>query len=323
MADIEYFEDDGPRRYADSAVPAPSRMGLVVNWAGAIVSLGLVVGMGVWAFQLTMRDVSGVPVIRALEGPMRNQPVNPGGTQAAHQGLAVNRIAEGQEAAPGPDMIVLAPPPVDLEEIDLASASTPELASETTTAMAAQTGASTDTQALIERLIMGAEPLDPVSGAVSGAEAEITALERGAPPTGADVISATIPGPRQSPRPLGRPADLRVVSAALQTATSDVAAAAASADAGELDPDTLPEGTRLVQLGAFDDLATARSEWARLSRQFPDFFNGRARVVQDAVSGGRPFVRLRAHGFDDLADARRFCTALLAQGAACIPVTVR
>jgi hypothetical protein len=60
-----------------------------------------------------------------------------------------------------------------------------------------------------------------------------------------------------------------------------------------------------------------------LTRNFPDYFAGRGRVVQQATSGGREFYRLRAHGFDDLSDARRFCTALLAQGAACIPVTVR
>ena len=78
-----------------------------------------------------------------------------------------------------------------------------------------------------------------------------------------------------------------------------------------------------MQLGAYEDAATARREWGRLTAAFPDFFAGRDRVVQRAVSGGRPFFRLRAHGFADIADARRFCTALLAEDAPCIPVTVR
>ena len=58
MAEIEFFEDDrahGAYRGGDRASGAPSRVGTVVNWAGALVSLGLVVGMSVWAFQLTMR----------------------------------------------------------------------------------------------------------------------------------------------------------------------------------------------------------------------------------------------------------------------------
>nr|MCW1951240.1 SPOR domain-containing protein [Octadecabacter sp.] len=32
---------------------------------------------------------------------------------------------------------------------------------------------------------------------------------------------------------------------------------------------------------------------------------------------------LRATGFSDLSDARRFCAAMSAEGAACIPVVVR
>jgi hypothetical protein len=45
--------------------------------------------------------------------------------------------------------------------------------------------------------------------------------------------------------------------------------------------------------------------------------------VQKASSGGRVFYRLRAMGFDDLGDARRFCSALVAENADCIPVVTR
>ena len=36
---------------------------------------------------------------------------------------------------------------------------------------------------------------------------------------------------------------------------------------------------------------------------------GKLRVIQTAESGGRTFYRLRAAGFADEADARRFCSA--------------
>ncbi|MDZ4134747.1 MAG: SPOR domain-containing protein, partial [Paracoccaceae bacterium] len=91
----------------------------------------------------------------------------------------------------------------------------------------------------------------------------------------------------------------------------------------EMDPATLTIGTRLVQLGAYDDVATARKEWDKLAGQFGELLSGKARVVQSAQSGGRTFFRLRAHGFADEDDARRFCSALLAENAACIPVAVR
>jgi hypothetical protein len=91
----------------------------------------------------------------------------------------------------------------------------------------------------------------------------------------------------------------------------------------ELDPAKLPSGTRLVQLGAFDSPETARAEWDRIMGQFSAYMQGKSRVVQRAESNGRIFYRLRAHGFADLGDARRFCTVLLAEKAACIPVAVR
>ena len=85
----------------------------------------------------------------------------------------------------------------------------------------------------------------------------------------------------------------------------------------------LPVGTRLVQLGAFETAEIAQSEWGRLSGRFDDFFFGKSPVIQEAQSGGRTFYRLRAEGFEDLSDARRFCAALVAENAACIPVVVR
>jgi cell division septation protein DedD len=315
MADIEYFEEEA---YASPPQVEPSLFGTLVNWAGALVSFGLIAGMAVWAWQLTVRDVAGVPVIRALEGAMRVAPENPGGSQADHQGLAVNRIAEGQEAEPAADRIVLAPPPVELTEVDISSASLPEVTTEVVPEAPASAptpeAASEATLALIDRLIQD-EAATPVS---EDAEAGVVTENAAAAPTRDTiaVIPISVPGVRNSPRPTGRPANVQVASLAAPTAPTPVASA-------EIDPNTLTSGTRLVQLGAFDDEETARSEWERLTSSFPDFFDGRSRIVQPAVSGGREFYRLRAHGFTDLSDARRFCTTLLAQGAACIPVTVR
>jgi hypothetical protein len=321
MADFEYFDDQRAHGAPQDSGGAPSTMGSVMNWAGAIVSLGLVVGMGVWAFQLTMRDVSGVPVIRALEGPMRVPPADPGGTQAAHQGLAVNRIAEGAEAAPAPDRVVLAPPPVELEAVALSSASASIYAETRGPDAASGSAIGADTEALIERLLdqanAGRAPeaaADPAPAAP--AEAQTAAL---ATPGPQDVIPASVPGVARSLRPASRPAEIvtRVRAAA------PAAAEPVPQRVPEIDAASLPEGTRLVQLGAFDTPEIARSEWERLTTRFPDFFDGRARVIQEASSGGAAFYRLRAHGFDDLAASRRFCAALMAQNAPCIPVTVR
>ena len=67
----------------------------------------------------------------------------------------------------------------------------------------------------------------------------------------------------------------------------------------------------------------AKKDWTRLQGRFGDLMAGKAMVVQSAESGGRTFYRLRAHGFEDEADARRFCSAFIVENAACIPVAQR
>src|SRR6056297_654426 len=89
-----------------------------LNWAGALLSLVLILGLAAWGWQLMNRDVSGVPVVRALEGPMRLTPDDPGGRLAEHQGLSVNRIAAEGTAEPPVETIVLAPAPLSLTEED-------------------------------------------------------------------------------------------------------------------------------------------------------------------------------------------------------------
>ncbi len=342
MADIQYsgdhtsesytadgydygYEQTGPRPDPDA-----SRVTRLINWSGALVSMGLVIGMGIWAFQLLVRDVADVPVIRALEGPMRVAPDDPGGSIAENQGLAVNRLAEGAEAAPVPDQLTLAPPPMDLaaadpviaqeQEFENASAAPPlpgidddlEPMDETTVEVE-------DTDALIARLLEEAVPLSDMDAPALGEDpAEVGA--------GADLISTSVPGVRRSPRPAVRPAGLSALAvAAAPAAVAPVIedAIAETDDEFEIAAAELETGTRLVQLGAYDTPDLARSEWQRLSGNFPDFFLGRARVIEEAASGGRNFYRLRAHGFSDLSASRRFCAALVARGAACIPVTVR
>jgi hypothetical protein len=91
----------------------------------------------------------------------------------------------------------------------------------------------------------------------------------------------------------------------------------------EMQPSDVALGTRLVQLGAFDTADGARAEWTRLQGNFGDLMAGKAIIVQPATSGGQTFFRLRAFGFSDEDDSRRFCSALLSEDTACIPVTQR
>jgi hypothetical protein len=329
-----------------------ARMQWFVNMAGAVTSVALVLGVGVWGYKLAVRDVTGIPVVRALEGPMRVAPQEPGGEIVAHTGLSVNDVAAEGAAAPLPEQMVLAPRPIDLTEEDvpvaaLAAASTPAAAPETTTLASLAVAAPSSTVSTSALVDPGLPPLapgeltetplatppfetaallsDPVASAPVEDALETSVDDALAEALGAapEDLTALEPAPagalRSSPRPARRPegdGTAEVIVPASLT-TEEVGAG------GEVDVASLTAGTRMVQLGAFDDEAGARAEWASLQRRFGDLIAPKALVLQEAQSGGRSFVRLRALGFEDEADARRFCSALLAENATCIPVTHR
>ena len=316
------FPDDSAQHYRTET--GANQLVTLTNVAGALVSLALVIGIGVWGYELLVRDVSGIPIVRAVSGDMRVRPEEPGGETAQHQGLSVNAVAAEGTAAKPADRLILAPRPIDLEDEDqvmpaamVADAPQEEAVAPTVLDADEVTAAleSGNVEALVAQLTAGVAPLadlgettEEVAASVAEAVvAEVTAAERQV----AALLDA--PGVQQSPRPRIRP----VVMAMAQP----VAATAPVTD--EADAASLPAGTRLAQLGAFDSPEVARAQWDQLQTRFDAYLAGKTRIVQKATSGGRVFYRLRAMGFEDIADARRFCSALVAENADCIPVVTR
>jgi len=84
----------------------------------------------------------------------------------------------------------------------------------------------------------------------------------------------------------------------------------------------LPIGSAIVQLGAFDSKSFAESEWLRFEKLLGSILTPKQMIIQKAESGGKIFYRLRASGFNDISDARQFCTAI-SDKVACIPVVTR
>jgi len=325
--------------------------GKYVNIAAAAVSVAMIGGVGIWGYKLLMRDVTGVPVVRAMAGDMRVAPENPGGEIASNIGLSVNSVPADGGAAEPEDRLVLAPSGTglqaeDMEVTPVAEAAevvaSPTPAPEITAAVQATL---TQDEAEAPRLVATATPVDPstpltaedvlaLADQIAAGAAPLGALAEGETTPVAvavngvnvdpNVIPDAVPGVRRSPRPTPRPA---VAAASAQPATplaTQVSAAtAAPAASAQVSTAALPVGTKLVQLGAFDSPEIAASEWARLTGQFPEFFQGKRQVIQQATSGGRTFFRLRAQNFADLSDARRFCATMSAQGTPCIPVVVR
>jgi len=303
-----YLETPAARTQPPQAELEQRRVGYLVNLTGAAISVALVAGVGLWSYRLMVRDVSGVPVVRALDGPMRVSPEDPGGRQAAYQGLAVNSVAASGAVATGARQIALAPAATDIAPEDRIAAP-------------AAPGA-----------VAAVAPVTPAAGLSTP---EAGALAQLSPE---DLVPLGTPGIARSPLPPRRPGRIGELAAtapaplplALQSgdalaeaALQEIATRLGGAPVTEIDPTSLTAGTRLVQLGAFETEGEARAAWDALSARFPGYLDGRARVVEAATAGGRIFYRLRAHGFRDEPEARRFCSVFVTEEVDCTPVLIR
>lgn len=332
----------------------------MVNYAGAAVSLALVLGISVWGYNLIMRDVSGIPIVRAAEGAMRVAPQDAGGEIVDHAGLSVNQVA-GEGGAAGPsDSLLLAPQTPALAEEDLRVEPIAEadevqptavrpVERQTAVALDLTTPSTTDQTeplttegilALADQIAGNAAPLSELAAGETvpptvslGGETDV-AVETTATPA----VDPSVPGVSISLRPTVRPATLVTLASAeaapvanliaqpetaQQVADTTTAVAAALAEAQVALTAPIATGTNLVQLGAYPTAEVAVAEWTRISAQFSDYMGDKERVIQEASSGGSTFYRLRASGFAEPAAARRFCEALKAGNAECIPVVVR
>ncbi len=316
MADMNFERLIGNRRASGDDGGAGFQN--FVNLAGAAISVALVVGLAVWGYKLAVRDVSGIPVVLAMEGPMRIAPENPGGTVASNQGLAVNSVAaEGIAAAPA-ERLVLAPRPVELSLDDgpglsSTAAEPPVDQLDSILVDAATTPAAAAATEAVDQTAIDAALAAALS---EGGEIPVEAAPDDLAAT--DAAGSVV----RSPRPLARPAALSSTAATPETEVADVQDVVSVASP-EMQPEEVQVGTRLVQLGAFDSADGARAEWTRLQGSFGDLMAGKAIIVQPATSGGQTFFRLRAFGFSDEDDARRFCSALLSEDTSCIPVAHR
>lgn len=344
MADTLFSHDVGDNTVGSDTRSGtrqpPNTLTLITNVTAAIVSLSLVAGVGVWGYKLLMRDVSGIPVVRAAEGEMRALPTDPGGVLAQHQGLAVNAVAAEGTAAKPADRLVLAPRDVELAPEDqpvipevpaevpaevtevepIAPAGTDLAETDAEIAIPADRDAlqAASINEIIGQLTGVSTSAEPMNSSITARVVQAKAVQTAPAPLAAsqtEVLPLATPGVAQSKRPVLRPASAPAV--VVQAAFTPAAATR------EIDPDAIPSGTRLAQLGAFDTAEVARAEWDRLEGRFGDYLDGKSRVVQQAQTGGRTFYRLRAMGFADLNDARRFCSALVAEDADCIPVVSR
>lgn len=78
-------------------------------------------------------------------------------------------------------------------------------------------------------------------------------------------------------------------------------------------------GIAAIQLGAFSDTTSAASAWSNLSKRFGFLADGKRKIVEGTVDGGRKIYRLQAIA-DNAAQANDICSKLKAAGENCLVV---
>ena len=281
-------------------------------WVGAALSLSLLTGAIGWSYQLIVRDINQIPIVRAQLGPLRVAPDDPGGLTAANQGLSVTQLAVNERPLLS-DEIFLAPAAEVLSEENVALQISEENSSITNKENFDTLEVSTENS-----LDLKIFPEQNATGLASNNEAVLSTaafspkkLEIENAVSLALALTNEVNSSFNSLRPKIRPVVLN------QIQTDNIAQSVAN----ELVV-TLPVGSAVVQLGAFESKSLAKIEWQRLEALLGSVLTSKNMVIQKAESGGKVFYRLRAFGFDDLSDARQFCSAVNDK-VACIPVVTR
>lgn len=292
---------------------AASAVRILLSWAIAGASLAVVAGFIWWMVSIGTRDPLEVPIIQAMEGPARVQPDDPGGERTSHQGLAVNAVQASGGVEEPPRRVVLAPPPEELSEDDLTLGEARRRAEAERAPVEAVAEADPEPEAA-----RSDEELDAIEIADRVAEAEAgRETARSDPDLRPNPVQNASPqAPDRSLRPRPRPAILPTEIAYVQPTAARLAATVTEGPG-------VPVGTRLIQLGAYDDPKLAESEWSRLLARHADLLEDKRPLIVKTQNDTRTFYRLRAAGFETAEESRALCSALLARGTACLAVTAR
>lgn len=288
------------------------KINMIFYWTGAALSLFLLAGAIGWSYQLIVRDVNQIPIVRAQLGPLRVAPDNPGGLTAANQGLSVTQLAVNEKPLLSNE-IYLAPAAEILNEENLALKVKEEYESN-------KVDGAFEIKEVNAENSMNLEAL-PDQKEVDSRSNDVGVLSKAAFSQKKieieNAVSLALSITNEPDKSLSwlRPKIRPVGFYRNGNINEDQIVS------NEPMP-KLPIGSAVVQLGAFDSKSLAESEWQRFEKILGSILIPKKMVVQKAESGGKIFYRLRASGFSDISDARQFCTAI-SDKVACIPVVTR
>ncbi len=321
----------------ETAARAGSRRADMRNrFSGMIAGLavaGILMGGSFWmGFQTGTKNITGadIPLIRAVIGPAKVAPEDPGGLQVPNQDKLVfegvrENVDEAAETVAPPPEEPAPPAPSNLPRItETDRASEPaqnseprrpivvegrDIASETVVAETgvAEAGVSEDVDPNESAATEDAVPTDASSSPSDDGPTVVAVVEVEQTPPSAPVVEAAAPKPIVlAPPPAPAPPAPTPTSTA-STATETVVAVISA--------------TR-IQVGAYRSLNAAMQGWRIIQTAHADLLTGLEPTVigVDLGTGRGIFHRLQAGPLADVASANRLCESLRALKQGCLVV---
>ena len=255
-------------------------------------------GVGVYFayFWVFGRGKGEIPVVRAMDDPVKVKPTNPGGLEVPYQDqLVLNRPGSGDEQ---PAVERLLPPP---EQPLLTQPSQPG---------ASGFGSAADTTAAI--------------GGASGTDSSPALGQAGLEPATTDE-----PKPSASPQLGGAvgTTETRVRSVpALQGSGPGViefSRVEATQQAAQQAAQTVGEpaqGSYVLQLGSFNSSEVGQKAWSSFQKSYPDLLGGMSLFLQEAKVKGNTYHRVQAGPFPNRATAMDLCAQLKSRKQDCLVI---
>lgn len=301
---------------------SPKMMSPKLQYLGAAAAVAILAYLGSWAYELVTRDISGVPVVRAAEGPLRVVPQDRDAPNPDYQGLTVNDVVSGRgNLDDAPAAVALAPDPLPVDEEDLLSLAQSQAAQEQ---IAQQPAAPAPVAPPKPEPIVVPETTLPAMtdeevALLEESLAQIRETEDEAPaPQPVDTAPMSTPAPQLRPQ---QPIAVQAPDVAQPPAATAVTEAFSPRE--EVPASEVPDDEFVAQLVVLGSVAAAREEWQNITSWHRDLFQDKQRVVMEIERNGGVMYRLRAAGFVDRNDARDFCTNLKARGQDCIATRMR
>ena len=262
---------------------------LIVNWAGALLSIIILITLIIWGFSLNVSDSAEIPVVKAKIKELRVVSEEPGGQIVNYQGLSVNNVQEQGSAQSAATRIILAPEPIELIEEDI-------------------------NISIIENSRVTNEPkVSSLNNGDGENKKEIINVLDGI--STFSVVISVIPKIRNLYGTHSLDKIIEDNDVDLTPRTKDKIRAT--------NEGSLKSGTNLVQVGFYPTKQKAQKVWSDLIIINSSVFKNKKRIIQNVNIRGNNSYRLTVVGFSGWGESRDFCVFLRDFLPTCLPMRAK